>query len=73
MGLQDGAFLPSQNSFSTTFLRNCGRGENLETTTCLKTVVDVSKGMFLVKYFCSSKDSFLCPSNSMEIIRLSQR
>ena len=47
MDFQDVAFLPSKPSFSITFLKNCGRGENLVTTTCLRTVVEVGKGMLL--------------------------
>ena len=39
MGFQDVAFLPSIASFSTTFLKNCGRGESLRATTCPTTVV----------------------------------
>ena len=39
MGFQDVVFLPFRASFFTTFLKNCGRGESLETSTCLKTVV----------------------------------
>ena len=31
----DVAIQPSRSSFSTTFLRNYGRGESLITTTCL--------------------------------------
>ena len=44
MGFQDVAFMPSQASFSTTFLKKCGRGESLGTTTCLKTVVGGKQG-----------------------------
>ena len=39
MGFQDVAFLSSRASFYTTFLKNCGSGESLMTTTCLKNVV----------------------------------
>ena len=39
MGFQDVAFLPSQASFHTTFLKNCGRSESLMTATYLKTMV----------------------------------
>ena len=49
-GFQDVEYLPSRASFFTTFLKNCGRGESLRTTTCLKAVVGVSKGMLPVKY-----------------------
>ena len=38
LAFQDVALLPSWGSFSTTFLNDCGRGESLVYTTCLKTV-----------------------------------
>ena len=41
---QDVAFLPSLASFSTTCKENCGRGESLGITTCLKTVVGGKQG-----------------------------
>ena len=44
MSFQDVAFLSSQASFSTTFLKNCGSGECLWTTTCLKTMVEGKQG-----------------------------
>ena len=59
----------SRASFYTTFLNLCGRGEDLGYTTCLRTVVWVSKGMLPVEYFHSNK-AFLCQSNFIEIIRL---
>ena len=40
----DVAFLPPRASFSTTFPKNCGRGGNLGTTTCLKNVVGGKQG-----------------------------
>ena len=43
-GFQDSAFLSSTSSISTTFLKNCGRGESLSTTTCRKTVAGGKKG-----------------------------
>ena len=49
MVFQDVAFQPSEASFFTTFLKNCGRDENLWTTTCLTTLVGVRKGIFPVK------------------------
>ena len=58
MGFQDVAFLPTQAYFSTTFLRSCGSGECLGTTTCHKTMVGVGKDMLPVKYFCSNKASY---------------
>ena len=45
--------------FSTTYLKNCGGGEGLRTTTCLKAVVGVSKVMLPVKYVCPNKASFV--------------
>ena len=44
VGFQDVVFLPSQARFSTTFLKNCGRGEGLRTTICLETVVGGKQG-----------------------------
>ena len=49
MSFQDVAFLPSRVSFFITFLKGCGRGESLGTTTL------VSKGMLTVIYFGSTK------------------
>ena len=49
MGFQDVAFQSS---------RACGRDESLADTTCLKTVVGVSKVALPVKYLCSNKASF---------------
>ena len=40
----DVAFLPSRASFSTTFLKNCGRGESLRNTTYLITVFRGKQG-----------------------------
>ena len=57
------------NLFFYHISNDCGRGESFGTTTCLKAVVDVSKGMFPVKYFRSNK-AFLCLLNFMEIISL---
>ena len=37
MGYQDVVFLSSLHSYCTIFLKNCGRGESLMTTTCPKT------------------------------------
>ena len=39
MNFMDVALLPSRANFSTTFLKNCGRGEILVSTTYLITVV----------------------------------
>ena len=41
--------------FSNTFLKNSGRGKCFMAATCPKTVVEVSKCMLPVKYFCSTK------------------
>ena len=46
MGNQYVVLLPSRTSFSTMFHKNSGRGESLGTTTCRKTIVGASKGMF---------------------------
>ena len=71
MDFQDVAFLPFRASFSTRFLKNCGRCEGLGMTTFLKIVIGASKGMIPAIYL-RSKKSFLCQLNFMEIIRLSQ-
>ena len=57
IGFWDVTFLPTRACFSTTFLNNCGRGESIGTTTCLKTVVGVGKCMIPVEYFHSNKAS----------------
>ena len=44
IGFHDVVFLPSRASFSSTFLKNCGRGESLSTTTCIKAVVGGKQG-----------------------------
>ena len=44
MSFQDVVFLPPRASFSTTFLKHCGGGEGLMTTTSLKTVVGGKQG-----------------------------
>ena len=58
MGFQDVAFLLSRASFPT-FLENCGRGERLVTTTCLKSVVggkpllcvgQISHSLYVIKF-----------------------
>ena len=72
MGLHDKAFLPFRDIFSTTFLKNCGRGERLRTTTYHKTVTRVKQSILNVKYFGSNKYYFLYQSNFMELIRLLQ-
>ena len=41
------------------FLRKCGRGDGLRTTTCLNTLVGISNGMLPVKYCCSTKPLFV--------------
>ena len=45
MSFQDVVLLPSSASFSTTFLKNCGRSEGLGTTTSLGTVVMRNQGL----------------------------
>ena len=58
MNFQDVALLPSRASFPPHFLNNCGRCEGLRTTTCLSTVVGVSKCMLPVEYYRSTKPLF---------------
>ena len=58
MGLQSVAFMHSQDSFGTMFLKHCSC-ESLWTSSCITTMVGVSKDMPSVKYFCSNK-AFLC-------------
>ena len=71
--LKDVAFPPSRLSFPATFLKNCGRGESLRTTTCLKTVVGGKQGHATCKIFALQQSLFLCQLNFMEIIRLIER
>ena len=75
MGFLHLMFLPSHASFYTTFLNNCCRGEGVMITTCLKTVVWVSKGMLSVKYFHSNKAFFVSVKFQIknQIMRLLQR
>ena len=40
------------------FLKDCGRGESLQTATCLKTAVGCKRVHVPVKYSCSNKTSF---------------
>ena len=47
-----------QATFSTTFLKNCGRGESLKTTTCVKTVVGGKQGHAPCEILSLYKTSF---------------
>ena len=58
IGLQDVAFQPFRASYYTTFLKDCGIGEDIGTVTCPKNVAEISKGMLPVKYLHSNKSSF---------------
>ena len=58
MGFQAVVFLPSCAGFCTTFRNNCCRGKRLGTTTCLKTVVGLSKGMLPVEFLHPNKFYF---------------
>ena len=60
MSFLDVAFLPSQGSFSTTFIKNCDRGENLWITAYLKTVVGGKQGHAPCKILLLHEASFLC-------------
>ena len=48
----------SRTSFSTTFLKNCGRGESLETTMCNKSVVGGKQGHVPCRILLLHKASF---------------
>ena len=71
MGFQIAEFLP-QASFSTTFLKNYGRGESLRTATCPKIMVGGKQGHASCKILLFQQSLFLCQLNFMEIIRQSQ-
>ena len=58
MDFQDVVFLPSQATFYTTFLTNCGRGESPGTTTRLKTVVGGKQGHAPCRMISLHKASF---------------
>ena len=60
MGFQDVALMQSRASFSTTFHKNCGRGESLGTTTCPKTVVGDKQGHALCKIILLQQIHLLC-------------
>ena len=70
MGFQDEASLPSRASFSTMFLNNCGGGESLGTTTCLKTVVGGKQGHAPSETLLLQQSLFLCRLTFVEIITL---
>ena len=72
MGLQGVAVQPSRAGFSTTFLKSCGRGESLGTTTCHKTVVQGRQEHAPFKILLLPQILFLCQSNFVEIIKLLQ-
>ena len=60
MDFQDVAFLPTKASFSATFHNNCGRGESLGSTTCLKTVVLGKQTYFMNVYMCIIWSELCC-------------
>ena len=69
MGFQDVAFLSSRASFSTTFLKNRTRGENLRITICHKTVVGGKQVHDPCEMLWLQQSLFLVQSNFMDIIR----
>ena len=71
MAFQDVMFLPSRNRFFTMFLKYCGRGESLVTTTCLRTVDGGRQGHAPFKTLLLQQGLFLYQLNVIEIIRLS--
>ena len=72
MGFRDVAFLLSRANFLTTFLTNCGRGDDLRTTTCFRTVVGCKQGHAPCEILLFHQSLFLCQLNFMEITRLLQ-
>ena len=72
MRFQDVAFLLSRAGFYT-FLNNCGGGERLVTTTCLKSMVGGKQGHVPCKILLLQQNLFLSQLCFMEFIRLSQR
>ena len=72
MCFQDVAFPHCRANFPTIFLENYGRGECLETTTCLRTVFGGKQVLAPCKMLLLHNASFLCQSNLMEIMRLLQ-
>ena len=58
MGFQDVAFQPSRASFSTTFVKNCVRGESLRPPHVVKLWLEVIKGMLPLRYLGYDKASF---------------
>ena len=73
MGFQDVAFLPDRARSSTTFLKNCHRGESLMTTTYPKTATGGKQGHAPCRTPLLQQSLFLCQSNFMEIIKPLQR
>ena len=73
MGFQDVTFLPSRANFSPHFLKIVVEVKASGPPHVLALWLGVSKGMLPVRYFRSNKSSFLCKSNFIEIIWLSQR
>ena len=73
MCVQDVAFQHTRASFYTKFLKNCGRGENLRTTMCLKTVDGGKKGHAPGKIHLLQQTHVLCQSNFMESMSQVQR
>ena len=59
MGFKDVVFLPHRVGFYITFLEKCGRGESLESTTSLITVVGRKQGHAPCKHFFFNK-AFFC-------------
>ena len=69
-GFQDVAFLPSGASFSAIFLKNCGGGESLRSTTCLKTVVRSKQGHAPCKMLLFHKVSFCVDLSVREFYKI---
>ena len=65
MGFLDVALLPSRAGYSTAFVEDCGRGEYLGTTTCLRTVVGGKQGHAPCQIRTLQQSLFLCQLNFM--------
>ena len=71
VGFQDVASPPSCAMFSTTFLKNCGGGESLRTTTCLWIVWwGVRKGTLPLRYSWSIKVPFCVSHDHMTVKKM---
>ena len=71
MGIRAVVYLASSASFSTTCFTNCGRGEGLRASICIMAVVGGKQGHSPCRIFLL-RQSLLCQSNFVDVIRLFQ-